>query len=109
MKVVRAEIRCCCDPGRLLGTVLVNESVLAAGKTVRFALEHFGERSPYFDDCGQKEEIELPIGRWSQTSTSYDTEQQSEVWKHEGGVAIKSNDTPLETLRRIPGFTEADA
>jgi hypothetical protein len=77
------EIRCCCDAGKLLGTVDCTYQLNGDRSFVRFALTNGME-------------LELPLGLYN---------------PGEGGgykrPALKSNHHPIETLRLIPSFKEA--
>lgn len=87
----RVEVRCCCVPSKLLGSLPVMDRDLVLGRRIEFVvLQRFGEpRLP---------RVSLEIATW-----------ESGVGRVElaGGLAIKSNDVPIEVLRRIPGFIEA--
>lgn len=87
----RVEVRCCCDPARLIGFIDVPDDVtLRDGTIVPFQLE------------GVDAAITLQIATWSYPSTRY-----GDPWGYDDDLAFKSDDTPIETLRRIPGFVEA--
>lgn len=81
----RMQVRCCCDAGKLLGTVDVPDG-LNPGDKVDFRLT-------------SGEDLRLELGT---------------VYHHHGffltdelGTAVKSMDTPIEKLREIPSFKEA--
>jgi hypothetical protein len=97
---MRAEIRCCCEPGRLLGTVEVDVPYLYAGQVLHFHVPPAISLRPYWEQRDgelfiehQAERLALPVARVHGEFLD--------------GLAIKSNDTPIETLRRIRGFQEA--
>lgn len=108
MRIVRAEIRCCCDPGKLLGTVPVPADSVIPGAVFLFRLSPVGEQSSLLDDVAIKisgETLELPLEEYRTVVDHPDGRHPDIVF----GLAIKSNDTPIETLRRISGFVEAEA
>lgn len=82
--MVRVEVRCCCDAGKLLGTVPVPDGrQVQAGRWFEFALP--GER------------LRLQVAVW---------EHWLDFGDHRGGLALRSDDTPLERLRQIPGWED---
>jgi hypothetical protein len=103
---MRVEIRCCCDPGRLLGTVEVDVPYLYEGQAIRFYARRAISLKPWWEQRDGDlfvehlpERLELPVARvegYARGSGEY-----------LNGLAVKSNDTPIETLRRIAGFQEA--
>lgn len=97
------EVRCCCDPALLLGWILLYDPTLDLhpGARVKFRtrgpvllgdlLENFGVFEQF--------DVELEVG---QVCTAVGG-------PHGPGqcltrLAFKSNELPLETLKRIPGF-----
>jgi hypothetical protein len=94
---VRAEVRCCCDPGQLLGTIDVDVPYLYEGQVFRFFVGPSVSLRPYWEQ--RDDDLTLTVarvqGRVLGTGEVLD------------GLAIKSNDTPIEKLRRINGFQEA--
>lgn len=76
----KLEVRCCCDPNRLLGWLPVPDHVAESGKHVLFPVRG-------------GEILDLPIGVVFSPAWGYRT-------------TINSNETPLEVLRDIPGFVE---
>lgn len=105
---MRAEIRCCCDPGKLLGTVEVPADRFYEGAVLRFTLRNDQKDwlkepeapKPLLDQGT----IALPVASFGIGRGGILTVGET-AW--EQGLAIKSNDTPIETLRRIPSFKEA--
>ena len=97
--VDRIEVRCCCDPAKLLGTVPCPNPRPRAGERITFLLR---ARHPYGDPARGDERVEcvtLEIQHWSRYF-AYACELES-------GLALKSDDTPLDTLRRIHGGLDA--
>jgi hypothetical protein len=98
MKATRTllEVRCCCHPGKLLGWIDVDASRAYAGAMIKFAIPH---RPPVFG---------IPAG--AQLDTGRSTITLTVAWLATGDsqqLAVKSNDHPLDLLRRIPAFREA--
>lgn len=95
---MRLEVRCCCQPTKLLGYLPLPPGVEpAAGKTVRFCwnVRNAGEWVAFgLVTPTVLHEIRLPIER-IENGTGY-------AW-----LAFKSEETSIETLRQIPGFLEA--
>lgn len=103
---MKAEIRCCCKPGRLLGTIEVDAAYLYEGQTFSFIVRPSISLRPYWEQrdndifvTNQAEKLTLPVARVH--GIVFGTGE----YLH--GLAIKSNDTPIEKLRRIAGFQEA--
>lgn len=103
---MRVEIRCCCEPGRLLGTVEVDVPYLYEGQTLHFhvraslSLRPFWEQRDgdlFVEHAGEK--LALPVAHVQ----GYDFASGEYL----RGLAVKSNDTPIEKLRLIAGFQEA--
>lgn len=96
------EVRCCCQPRRLLGWLAAPERP-EVGLKVTFAVRP--ERSLQFahnpPQRGGGWTVSLPIERFAESRIGVDG---SEHRAH--GLAFKSEETPVETLRRIPGFIE---
>lgn len=89
---MKVEIRCCCRPEKLLGWVDVPDRLVIRDGSVSFALTEFRARdgNDYVGDV-----LTLPFGRYSPHPLA------------ETRLALKSEETPLETLKRIPGFEAA--
>jgi hypothetical protein len=106
---VRAEIRCCCDPGKLLGTVEVPDSGFYEGAVLRFALRSdpldWLKPPPEPQPLLEQGTLSLPVASFGIGRGGILTVGET-AW--EQGLAIKSNDTPIEVLRRIPTFQEAE-
>jgi hypothetical protein len=91
---MKVEIRCCCNPGMLLGTVEVPEAKrlepeytfrLPDGKSVKMETGAI---------CNKR--LLVLDGRMEALAVEVELQQ-----------AIKSMDLPIETLRKIPTFEEA--
>ncbi len=94
------EVRCCCDPGKLLGYLQLPDDQCRPGKRLRY---HVVELPPpglaWRLDAG-----ELPA-----TNVAREVVLSVEHLAGAGGwyLAVKSNDYPPETLQRVPGFRAA--
>ena len=91
--MTKLEVRCCCDPGLLLGWLKVPTDRVFIGSRVAWMVrEPFNPLlSP--DDPIVAEKVELEVAR---IETHYPV---TKSW-----LALKSNDTPIETLMKLPGF-----
>jgi len=96
---VRVEVRCCCNPAQLLGWVELPVTQIQEGDVHAFAL---------FDRSAvpKHEILRLPVAYWWHHMRGFDGADEVKI-NRESGLALKSNDTPIEKLRRIPGFEEA--
>jgi hypothetical protein len=99
----RVEVRCCCDPGKLLGTVEVpSDFVVAPGRRLKFAW--FEARYPPFTDPSlpprSAEVIELEIGEVIFPVTRFNIPATT--------FAFKSNDIPIERLKKIPSWRSSN-
>lgn len=103
---MRVEVRCCCDPGRLLGTVEAPDRIdgraLRAGDRVSFLVRPpigrliFG--TPDESTCASVIELELAHWRRGQLVTG---DRGSVLFEQRDGLAFKSANRPLELLERI--------
>jgi hypothetical protein len=105
---MRVEVRCCCDPGKLLGWIeLAGRAHVAEGERFTFLLQPVNDMSPYLEAALRRtvdaEVLTLPVDYWSKWIATLDGAPPT----LEDGLALKSNDTPIEQLRRILGFEEA--
>jgi hypothetical protein len=103
---VRAEVRCCCDPGQLLGTIDVDVPYLYEGQVFRFFVGPSVSLRPYWE---QRDDDLFITEAGEQLTLTVARVQGRVLGTGEvlDGLAIKSNDTPIEKLRRINGFQEA--
>lgn len=81
------EVRCCCQPKKLLGWMDVREP--RHGSSVTFLLT----RSLLDPQHGSVQRLTLPLAPIVEDGRSW--------------LAFKAEDTPIETLRRIGAFREA--
>lgn len=103
---MRVEIRCCCEPGRLLGTVEVDVPYLYEGQRLHFFVRPSLSLKPWHEQRDGDlfiqhpgEKLVLPVAR-----------VQGYVFgsgEYLNGLAVKSEETPIEKLRLIAGFQEA--
>lgn len=98
MTTVRREVRCCCDVGKLLGTMEVDKDI----------------KGEFFTENGLK----LEVAPWTSKSAilhyinllrgdAYKDVAIADIMREVKGVtrvAIKSNDYPMEDLMKIPTF-----
>lgn len=88
------EVRCCCDPGKFLGMLEVPRELARKGGPLRCRLQERLEGTP--DQVSHSRfappTVLLEVARLNMNGVSV--------------MAVKSNDVPLETLRKIPGFSE---
>jgi len=92
----RVEVRCCCSPLKLLGTLPMPENA------TRFNFVVMPPASM----------MAPPLGRYMRAQKApayqYLTLEFSEWFAGSmSGYALKADGVPIETLRRIPGFIEA--
>jgi len=82
---MKVEVRCCCQPMKLLGTVIIDDRLMHAD-SVTFALRG------NIDDRHQKI-LTLPLAMFADGGRTW--------------IAVKAEGVDLDTLRRIPYFVEA--
>lgn len=95
------EVRCCCDVNLLLGYVQVDRRQLHEGDVLRFLLRPTAPswKRGEISVTVRAEQLRLPV--------SFATGVDTRTGERFSRLAIKSDDTPIETLRRIAGFSEA--
>jgi hypothetical protein len=79
---VRVEVRCCCDPSRILGTLDVEAFRVRNGQILRYPLFEEGQSQP--------RTIELEVGWLSDPDSTR--------------LAVKSNEVPLDDLKKLRTF-----
>lgn len=107
---MRVKVRCCCDPAKLLGWVELPPDKIREGEVVHFTLRDSAppelasaeEDFAVFGRTAAPERLSLPVAFWQG-----EIRPTEKAWERDAGLAIKSNDTPMEKLRRIHGFQEA--
>jgi hypothetical protein len=94
--MIRLEVRCCCVPEKVLGTLPVDHCPLP-GDRITFPLmtrySRPGPREALAKTMAERPSIMFEVSMWSSLE--------------EAGVALKREGVDLETLRRVPGFIEA--
>lgn len=104
----RVEVRCCCTPMKLLGSLPIMDSV-REGQDVRFVVmkppRAFDARKDASLTLGDVPHIKLTLLKWGVAELETWNENSSNRWIA-GGLALKADGVPIETLRRIPGFIE---
>lgn len=94
----RVEVRCCCSPLKLLGTLPLPDKVQAhtyavmQPKTTDFLRVAARGVRP--------QTVTLQLVQWAAPDGKFRMVPQ--------GYALKADGIPIEVLRRIPGFIEAD-
>ena len=90
------EVRCCCEPTKLLGHVPVPIATeLRPGMCVTFKLTPL-EYVPALN----VDTLTLKLEEWA---------WGDQFGRGDSGLAFKSDDTPLDRLRRIRGWVDAGA
>lgn len=92
--MTRLELRCCCDPRRLLGFIQLPTSRCYDGATVRFA-QRVDPIARYSWNTGQ---LVAPMVELTVAAIQFGEQRPY--------LAVKSNHLELKDLRRIPGFEE---
>lgn len=92
---IRLEVRCCCDPSKLLGYLQVPARLAYTGAKIGIPVLEGLLLEAGQEPRAQYGRIDLEVGRVC-----------AEGERGEGHLAVKSNDTSIEALRKIPGFEE---
>lgn len=92
---MRLEVRCCCDAGRLLGTIEVPDEYAESGMKIIYPLQ---APCALLSKPGEIEKVMLEV------SKVYGIDHGPDM---PARLAVKSNHAPLESLRRIASFKEA--
>lgn len=98
---MRVEVRCCCQPQKLLGWMLLGVRSLRVGDVISFTIQRpFTARWSPFSQAPEKlPRVDLPVAEYF--------ERDSLDGATHRGLAFKSEETPIETLRMIRAFEEA--
>ncbi len=94
----RVEVRCCCQPRKLLGTLPVGDAELRIGATLMF-----GRIPLKLERWAHIVEVSPDLLRDAASPSLFEYLRQSRA----GGVAFKADGLPIEVLRTIPEFIEA--
>lgn len=102
----RMDVRCCCTPNKLLGTLPVPEAAFREGID---KIDFVVVGAPRLGLPSSR--ITMEISEWQQREI-VDPYLADSLFSPvprvtDGGVALKHENVTLETLRRIPGFIEA--
>jgi hypothetical protein len=97
----RMEVRCCCSPRKLLGTLPVPD-LTDAGTSVEFSVM---QPRVNFNHWRDESVTRAPANR--HLTLQAENFQASDGDQMVAGIALKAEGVPVETLRRIPGFIEA--
>jgi hypothetical protein len=112
------EVRCCCEPMKLLGLLPIGPSVhVRVGERVRYTLSKQWRELTTWPPTADPIRpgpcvLELEMVEWDH----YRIVDQIGVdapfplrTKIDGGIAFRSDETPIEVLRCVPGFIEHPA
>lgn len=97
---MRLEVRCCCDPGRLLGTLEVPRFKLFAGAELHYVIK------PHMRI------LRLVEGRGFEAELTDHQHLTLKVLPFDPGadgdnyLAVNSNDVDVALIRQVPGFIE---
>ena len=86
--MTRMEVWCCCKPEKLLGWL----PVVTGQRSYRRVIVS-RQAGPFEEPAIDQTTVELPVARIFHGGESY--------------LALKSEETPIETLRLLPDFVEA--
>jgi len=89
------EVRCCCKPQKLLGYLPVEENARAYVGVIFDKTQFDPLRSASYNDplrSASYKTIRLPVEIVNQNGNQH--------------YALKSEETPIEVLRQLPGFLE---
>lgn len=94
---MKVEVRCCCVPQKLLGWLDVEPERVVVGRVLSFVAPAQWNFTNQFDvmrapECISARSVNLPVAAITVDGATW--------------LALKSEETPLETLRRIRGFIE---
>lgn len=115
---VTLEVRCCCRPQQLLGTIALPSVVTVRGRATLAVQLRCGDELTFMlrpelaEDrrwlCAHRYAMEPPpLVRTSRLTLAI--AEWSEIGADDRRVtrpAFRAEDVPLEILRRVPGFTE---
>lgn len=94
----RIDVRCCCTPGKVLGSLPVRDDT-SAGEVVRFVVMKPRTRAA-------PARTTALIVSISEVCLTAETFADLSGAHPKYGIALKADGVELETLRRIPGFIE---
>lgn len=102
------EVRCCCEPGKLLGWVQLEDDRVVLGNTIRFAWFEPPAVSPLSLEPSTSTErvIEAHV-RMFEASVQRENPDpwRLEVAERRSYLALDSGHQPLEVWRKVRGFT----
>jgi hypothetical protein len=99
---MRLEVRCCCQPQKLLGWIDVDPRAVRRGAVIHFTIP---PPAPWpWSVEGNNNAPTMPL--LSDVALPIDTLGTCVDGQHVTRLALKSEETPLEVLRCIPGFME---
>lgn len=104
--MIRMDIRCCCTPGKLLGSVPVPDATFV-GESIKFWVT---KPSVRFDPAARKHafsepsHVTLEVAKFGEVVEG----APGDYGRFRTSIALKSGELPLEVLSRIPGFIPAE-
>ena len=97
------EVRCCCEPGKLLGWVQLQEDRVVEGRVIRFL---FYEAPPAWGgETPMPSMIEARVRLFEQNEQG--TIEPGRERRRVSWLALDSGHAPLETWRKVRAFTPA--
>lgn len=111
--MIRLNVRCCCVPVKVLGTLPVFEKDARAGALVRFPVMQPRVHVPTPEDLARPmrnpPQIEFFVSRYAEIERVSWSEASLFLRERvtHSELALKHDGITIETLRRIPGFIEA--
>lgn len=97
---MKIEVRCCCQPKKLLGWIDVDPRAVRRGAVIHFAIPPSAMLL-----SGKPEIVNTPPVDVTLPVEAIGEYLDDQPVTH---LALKSEETPIEVLRRIPGFVESN-
>jgi len=102
---MRLELRCCCDPRRLLGSLEVPDHLCERGRRVRFTIPAAVSGSPLLaPDYTPPTSVDLTVENYYEQAAAYEPPDGRLVIRITDHLAVKSDDHPIELLEQLVGF-----
>jgi hypothetical protein len=112
--MIRAEVRCCCHPEKLLGTIEMPEHMLVRGKPINVAVSIARTMGKKIRHPFVRFEVAEVTDHHEFTSEFMDAVERGEIKGFEqfirNGTRLalkKPHDVTIEDLRMLTGFSEA--
>lgn len=109
------DVRCCCTPNKLLGTLPVPDTTKVGGRVNFVVMKPRNSDFRVTRVSPTPDYIEFEVQEWSQIERDQTVPDHELTlfsghgFTRESGVALKHEGVTVDTLRRIPGFIEAGA